>query len=108
MAYPLDPNAPFSPKAIEAAKSASAASTSVAETAAIPSAPVPAGGLNLSDPSIIRSAQAALAAKGGYTGPQSGAVDAEFLNALTKYQGANGLPMGGLNEPTLKALGVIE
>ncbi len=57
---------------------------------------------------MVRAVQAALAVKGAYTGPQTGIIDADFLNALTKYQGANGLPMGGVNEATLRHLGIIE
>ena len=86
-----------------------ASSTVSAPTdAAIPAAPVSATGLNLSDPAVIRSAQTALKTKAGYTGEVSGAVDAAFLNALTVYQGINKLPVGGLNEATLRHLGVIE
>ena len=77
------------------------------EAASVPAA-VPAGGLNLNDPAVIRSAQTALKAKAGYTGEVSGTVDAGFLNALTVYQGLNKLPVGGLNEATLRHLGVIE
>jgi hypothetical protein len=105
-AYPLDPNAPYSPKAMTGA----AAPVTASQTAAAPvAAPVvPATGLNLSDPAVIRSAQTALKTKAGYTGEASGTVDAAFLNALTVYQGTNKLPVGGLNEATLRHLGVIE
>ncbi len=103
-AYPLDPNAPYSPSAV-AVKSAPAvatpASTPTPVTAAV-------AGLNMADPVLIRSAQAALKVKGGYVGPENGQVDATFLNALSIYQGANQLPQGGLNEATLRNLGVIE
>ena len=78
-----------------------------AEAASVPAA-APTGGLNLNDPAVIRSAQTALKAKAGYTGEVSGTVDAGFLNALTVYQGLNKLPVGGLNEATLRHLGVIE
>ena len=97
-AYPLDPNAPYSPKAVAAA----------GVTAPVSAPVVTASGLNLADPSVIRSAQTALKSKGAYAGEATGAVDAAFLNALTIYQGTNKLPQGGLNEDTLRHLGVIE
>jgi hypothetical protein len=93
--YPLDKNAPYSPKAIAEAQEKAAASGAPA-----------AGGVNT--PQTISSVQAALAGKGAYTGPQTGVMDAEFLNALTKYQAANGLPQGGVNETTLRHLGLIQ
>lgn len=105
MDYPLDPNAPFSPKAIAAAEGTAVAAP--AATSVDGAAPAPFG-TGMADPGMIRAAQAALAARGGYTGAQTGEIDANFLNALTKFQGENGLPMGGLNEPTLKALGVTQ
>ena len=77
-------------------------------SATTPAAPVSAAGVNFSDPTIIRSAQTALKTKGAYTGEVTGAVDAAFLNALTMYQNTNKLPVGGLNEATLRNLGVIE
>lgn len=99
--YPLDTNAPYSPKAMAAA--AAAAGT-------VPVEPVvSSSGLNMADPAIIRSTQAALAAKKLYVGPQTGMMDAELLNVVTKYQADNKLPVsGGLNEETLKHLGIIE
>jgi len=96
-AYPLDPNAPYSPKAM----------AGVATTTAV-AAPVAAGGVNYADPSIIRAAQTALAAKGAYTGAATGTVDAAFLNALVVYQSQNNLPVGALNEETLRNLGVVQ
>ncbi len=112
-AYPLDPNAPYSPKAVAAANAAAGVATPV-----VPAAPtttttttpaaVTAGGINFADPAVIRSAQAALKQKGLYKGAESGIVDTEFLNALTIYQAGNQLPVGGINEPTLRYLGVIE
>ena len=107
--YPLDPNAPYSPKAMAgvAASTTTTAPVATTETAAV-AAPVLATGLNLTDPAVIRSAQTALKTKSGYAGEVSGTVDAGFLNALTVYQSMNKLPVGGLNEPTLRHLGVIE
>ena len=115
-ADPLDPTAPYSPKAVAAANAAAGVATPV-----VPAAPtttttmtttapaaVPSGGVNFSDPAIIRSAQAALKQKGLYKGAETGIVDTEFLNALTIYQTGNQLPVGGINEPTLRYLGVIE
>ncbi|HEU4837976.1 MAG TPA: peptidoglycan-binding protein [Micavibrio sp.] len=98
-AYPLDPNAPYSPKAMAAATTA---------TAATPAAPVSANTVNYSDPAIIRAAQTALKAKGAYTGEATGSVDAAFLNALVMYQNQNKLPVGALNEETLRNLGVVQ
>lgn len=71
--------------------------------AAAPPTPV-----DLKDPAIIRSAQAALKLKAGYNGPEDGEIGTAFLNALSSYQGKNSLPQGGLNEETLRSLGVIE
>lgn len=104
--YPLDPNAPYSPKAMAGAVAATSAAPVTG--AALSPAAVPATGLNLSDPAVIRSAQTALKTKAGYAGEVSGTIDAAFLNALTVYQGMNKLPVGGLNEATLRHLGVIE
>lgn len=98
--YPLDPNAPYSPKAI--AKAAAEAGTPPVVPQMTPS------GVNVNDPAIIRSTQAALAAKSLYVGPQTGIMDAGLLNALAQYQAANGLTLGGMNEETLKHLGIIE
>lgn len=121
-AYPLDPNAPYSPSAM-AGRTSSAAQTVVTPPAipapvapAVtppPAAPVIAAptttpSLSLNDPILIRSAQAALKAKGVYAGAENGTIDAAFLNALTAYQSQNRLPVGGLNMETLKSLNVIE
>jgi len=97
--YPLDPNAPYSPKAIAAANAAATTSAATAPAAGVP---------NMTDPATIKAAQAALKAKGGYTGAESGEIDANFLNALTVYQGQNGLAQGGLNMDTLRSLGVVQ
>lgn len=104
--YPLDPNAPYSPKAVaEAAAAANA--DAPAMPAASSAAPMPATA-NINDPAVVRAAQAALKAKGAYNGAETGEVDAAFLNALILYQGKNNLPQGGLNEATLKQLGVFQ
>lgn len=109
MPYPLDPNAPYSPRKIaEAQAKASTPHAPATAPAAAPATDTSAPPVNLSDASMVRAVQAALAVKGAYTGPQTGIIDADFLNALTKYQGVNGLPMGGVNEATLRHLGVIE
>ncbi len=97
--YPLDPNAPFSPKAVAAAAAAQG-------SAAVTSPATPIG--SPTDPVTIRAAQAALKAKGLYNGAETGEIDAAFLNALIVYQAQNGLPQGGLNEATLKNLGVVQ
>lgn len=103
---PQDPNAPYSPKA------AAEAAARTADTSSAPGTVEPitssAGAINYSDPSVIRSAQAALKTKVGYRGLESGEIDATFLNALSVYQAQNGLPQGGLNEATLRSLGVIQ
>ncbi len=97
--YKADPNAPYSPSAVVGANVESAAPTAPApESAASP----------LNDPAVIKSAQAALKLKGAYTGPETGKIDAAFLNALSKYQGDNKLPQGGLNIDTLRHLGVVQ
>lgn len=97
--YPLDPNAPYSPKAVAAANAAATTTAATAPAAGVPS---------MTDPATIKAAQAALKAKGGYTGAESGEIDANFLNALTVYQGQNGLAQGGLNIDTLRSLGVVQ
>lgn len=95
-AYPLDPNAPYSPKAVAASG-----------VAASPSAQAPvSGGMN--SPDTIRAAQTALKAKGAYGGAVTGTSDAAFLNALTIYQAQNNLPVGGLNAETLTNLGIAQ
>ncbi len=118
--YPLDPNAPYSPSAMAGRTSASAEPavtstiappvTAPAVTAppAVAAPAVPAPAFSLTDPVVIRSAQSALKAKGAYAGPENGAIDTTFLNALTAYQVQNKLPVGGLNMETLKSLNVIE
>lgn len=98
--YPLDPNAPYSPKAVAAAAASAGTTTTPATT--------PAATGNPSDPATIKAAQTALKAKAGYTGAETGEIDAAFLNALIMYQSQNNLPQGGLNEATLKSLGVIQ
>lgn len=60
------------------------------------------------DAVYIRSAQEVLKSQGQYDGAADGTVNAGFLNALTVYQAKNGLPLGGLNEDTLRHMGVIE
>lgn len=118
--YPLDPNAPYSPSAMAGRTSASAEPavtstiappvTAPAVTAppAVAAPAAPASAFSLTDPVVIRSAQSALKAKGAYAGPENGAIDTTFLNALTAYQVQNKLPVGGLNIETLKSLNVIE
>lgn len=111
--YPLDPNAPYSPKAVAAAQAANTAPSPAMATDAYNGTPavapsITASGVNLNDPAIIRSTQAALAGKGLFVGPQTGIMDAELLNAVTRYQASNNLPQGGINEATLKQLGVIK
>lgn len=56
----------------------------------------------------VSKVKAVLAAKGLYAGSQNDAVDSEFLNALAKYQGENGLPMGGVNAETKQHLGIAQ
>lgn len=98
--YPLDPNAPYSPKAVEAAVAAAGASVPASAAAVVSGNP--------SDSVTIRAAQTALKARGLYSGAETGVVDAAFLNALILYQGQQKLPQGGLNEATLRSLGVIQ
>lgn len=63
---------------------------------------------SVTDPAVISAAQQALAAKGLYTGPINGMVDAATLNAVIRYQSANNLTPGLLNTETLKSLGVVK
>ena len=98
--YPLDPNAPYSPKAMAAA--AAAAGTPVTAPEISPS------GVNLNDPAIIRSVQAKLAEKKLFVGPQTGMMSADLMNGIAQYQVQNNLAIGPLNEETLKHLGVIK
>lgn len=101
--YPLDKNAPYSPKAVEAAIEAAGATVPAAATA-----PTTAPTGNPSDAATIRAAQAALKARGLYAGAETGTVDAALLNGLIMYQAQMGLPQGGLNEATLRSLGVVQ
>lgn len=56
----------------------------------------------------VAKVKAALAAKGLYSGVQNDVIDSEFLNALSKYQGENGLPMGSVNAQTKQHLGITQ
>ena len=105
-----DPNAPYSPKAAAAAAGivATPSDSIPAQTATASQTSASSFQLNMTDPSVVRSAQKALIAKGAYAGPASGMVDSGFLNALSMYQGQNKLPQNGLNQETLRSLGVIE
>jgi len=59
------------------------------------------------DPAVNKDVQQFLKDAGYYNGAVSEKMNAEALNALTKYQTENGLPVGGPNGPTLKAMGII-
>ncbi len=106
--YPLDPNAPYSPTAIAKAQEAAAAVAQTASLVPVTEPTLSKAGINLNDPVIVRSVQAKLSANALYTGTQTGVVDAALLNAIVQYQSQNKLPVGGLNEETLKHLGIIE
>ncbi|MFA7456963.1 MAG: peptidoglycan-binding protein, partial [Micavibrio sp.] len=105
-AYPLDPDAPYSPSAVAAVTAPSQAAPVAAPEAA--TAPPPPSSVDLSSPQTIRALQAALKARGAYAGPENGAIDASLLNALTVYQGQNRLPVGGINMDTLRHLGIVQ
>lgn len=94
VAVPRNPNGSFYDymKAGQTTGATSASTTSAAVTAS----------------GDVSKVKAALAAKGLYSGAQSDAVDSEFLNALAKYQGENGLPMGGVNAQTKQHLGIAQ
>lgn len=98
--YPLDPNAPYSPKAMAAA--AAAAGTPVVAPEISPS------GVNLNDPAIIRSVQAKMAEQKLFVGPQTGMMSADLMNAVAQYQVRNNLAIGPLNEETLKHMGILK
>lgn len=111
--YPLDKNAAYSPKAIEAARAQAAAQmqTPVAPqmAQAEPQTTPAQAPTSLKDPVVIQAVQKALAAKAGYTGSANGVMDTDLLNAIIRYQAVNNLPItGGLNMETLKALGVVQ
>jgi len=59
------------------------------------------------DPAVNKDVQQFLKDAGYYNGAVSEKMNAEALNALTKYQTEKGLPVGGPNGPTLKAMGII-
>lgn len=69
---------------------------------------VSAPAVNFADPEIVKMVQASLKAKGVYGGKVDGVVNTQYLNALSKYQGLNKLPQGGLNLETLRLLGVVQ
>jgi hypothetical protein len=94
-------------KSVARAESVAAATQAAAPVAAAAATNFKASGVSLSDPAVISAAQAELAAKGLYTGTPTGTLDTATLNALSRFQGSNGLVPGGLNLETLKLLGVV-
>jgi hypothetical protein len=61
------------------------------------------------DPSLVRSVQQALAQRGYNAGPVDGQWGPNTESALREFQQSRGLPQtGGLNQPTLSALGVAQ
>lgn len=76
------------------------------QPAPAPAAPTPA--INFADPQVVKTVQAALKIKGVYKGKEDGVVNTQYLNALSKYQGDNKLPQGGLNIETLRHLGAVQ
>ncbi len=54
----------------------------------------------------VRSVQQALKDRGYEPGPIDGVLGIQTKSALTKYQEANGLPVGNLNKETLRSLGL--
>lgn len=114
---PVQPvEAPVQPSAMAAAVPAPSSvypasdysAPSIAPAASPSPSPSIRAPLNFYDPVIITAAQNALKAKIGYKGKNDGVISTEFLNSLSEYQALNKLPQGGLNEPTLRSLGVIE
>lgn len=55
---------------------------------------------------LVRRIQTALNAKGYNLGKSDGIMGARTSSALSAFQTANGLPTGGINQPTLRALGI--
>jgi hypothetical protein len=82
--------------------------TTTTAPATDPAPVAPSGAVNPYDPAIIKAAQSAMKAKGGYSGAENGELSSEFLNALSKYQSDNKLTPGGINVETLRHLGVVE
>lgn len=70
--------------------------------------PQDAAPINPTSPANIKAVQGALKLKGYYKGAETGILDSELLNALSKYQAENKLPLGGLNVDTLRSLGVVQ
>lgn len=73
-------------------------------------APVPtqAAAIALGDASMLSRAQTVLAQKGFYNGPADGKMSTELMNALSRYQSANYLTPGLLNEETARHMGLIQ
>jgi hypothetical protein len=55
---------------------------------------------------LIQSVQTALKGKGYYFGAVDGELGAETMNAIVLYQSAHNIAVGGINNATLKSLGV--
>lgn len=73
-------------------------------------APVPtqAAAISLGDASMLSRAQTVLSQKGFYNGPADGRMSTELMNALSRYQSANFLTPGLLNEETARHMGLIQ
>lgn len=70
--------------------------------------PTPAAAVSLGDASMLSRAQTVLAQKGFYNGPADGRMSTELMNALSRYQSANFLTPGLLNEETARHMGLIQ
>lgn len=70
--------------------------------------PTPAAAISLGDASMLTRAQTVLAQKGFYNGPADGKMSTELMNALSRYQSANYLTPGLLNEETARHMGLIQ
>lgn len=55
---------------------------------------------------LVRRIQNALTAKGYNPGATDGTMGTRTSAALSAFQAAKGLPTGGINQPTLRALGI--
>ncbi len=86
-------------------------SAPVAAPAPAPSAPAPvatSGGTPVMDKAMITRAQAVLTEKGLYAGPADGVMSTATLNALSRYQSANGLTPGAMTVQTAQHMGLIQ
>lgn len=66
------------------------------------------GGAPITDKAMMTRAQTVLSEKGFYSGPANGEMSTDMLNALSRYQAANGLTPGGMTVETAQHMGLVQ